>query len=57
MSWDIIYDSWDLFPIAQKWFAIGEANSHLKYLEEKGMIRREMREQKIVFSLNANHAM
>ena len=51
MSWDIICDSWDLFPVAQKWFAIGEAIAHLKYLKEKGIIRREMREQKIVFSI------
>ena len=56
MSWDIVYDSWDLFPVSQKWFAIGEAIAHLKYLEEKGIIRREMRGKKRVFSLNLNHA-
>jgi glyoxylase-like metal-dependent hydrolase (beta-lactamase superfamily II) len=50
MSWDIIYDSWDLFPVLQKWFAMGEAIAHLKYLEEKGIIRRKMRGQKILFS-------
>jgi glyoxylase-like metal-dependent hydrolase (beta-lactamase superfamily II) len=52
MSWDIIYDSWDLFPVPQKWFATGEAIAHLKYLEEKGMIRKEMPEQRIIYSLN-----
>lgn len=51
MSWEIAYDSWDLFPATQKWFATGEAIAHLKYLEEKGMIQREVQEQKIVFSL------
>ena len=56
MRWDILYDSWDLFPVSQKWFAIGEAIAHLKYLEEKGIIRREMRGKKRVFSLNLNHA-
>jgi len=56
MSWDIIYDSWDLFPVTQKWFAIGEAISHLKYLKEKGVIQREMIGQTIIFSLNPNHA-
>jgi len=56
MSWYIIYDSWDLFPVSQKWFAIGEAIAHLKYLEEKGIIQREMRGQNIVFSLNLSHA-
>jgi glyoxylase-like metal-dependent hydrolase (beta-lactamase superfamily II) len=42
MSWDITYDSWDLFPMTQKWFATGEAIAHLKYLEEQGLIQREM---------------
>ncbi len=51
MGWDIIYDSWDLFPVSQKWFAIGEAIAHLKYLQEKGVIRRERWEQRIVFFL------
>jgi len=53
MTWDITYDSWDLFPVSQKWFATGEAISHLKYLEEKGVIRKEMRQQKIIYSLNS----
>jgi glyoxylase-like metal-dependent hydrolase (beta-lactamase superfamily II) len=56
MSWDIICDSWDLFPVSQKWFAIGEAIAHLKYLEEIGIIRAEMRKRRKVFSLNRNHA-
>jgi glyoxylase-like metal-dependent hydrolase (beta-lactamase superfamily II) len=56
MSWDIISDSWDLFPVSQKWFATGEAIAHLKYLKEKGRIRSEMRKQKTVFSINADHA-
>jgi len=55
MNWDIIYDSWDLFPVSQKWFAIGEAISHLKYLEEKKRIKRKMENQKIVFSLSIDH--
>jgi glyoxylase-like metal-dependent hydrolase (beta-lactamase superfamily II) len=54
MTWDIIYDSWNLFPVSQKWFATGEAISYLKYLEEKGMIRKEMLKQKIEFSLNVS---
>jgi glyoxylase-like metal-dependent hydrolase (beta-lactamase superfamily II) len=54
MSWDIIYDSWDLFPVSQKWFAIGEAIAHLKYLEEKKLIRREKQRQNVVFSSDLN---
>jgi len=53
MTWDIVYDSWDLFPVSQKWFATGEAISHLKYLEENGAIRKEMRRKKIIYSLNS----
>lgn len=41
MTWDIVCDSWRDFPPAQKWFALGEAISHLRYLEEAGSIRRE----------------
>ena len=51
MSWNLTYESWALFPIPQKWFATGEAIAHLKYLEEKGKVRREIKEQKVVFSL------
>ena len=40
MSWDIVSDSWDLFPVSQKWFATGEAIAHLKYLKEKGRYKK-----------------
>ena len=40
MTWDIVCDSWDQFPVAQKWFATGEAISHLRYLEQDGRIVR-----------------
>jgi glyoxylase-like metal-dependent hydrolase (beta-lactamase superfamily II) len=56
MTWDIGYKSWDLFPPAQKWFAFGEAMAHLKYLEAKGEVRREMEEQGIVFFMEVSHA-
>lgn len=52
MTWDITYDSWDLFPVSQKWFATGEAISHLKYLEGKGVVRMEVRRDKRVYALN-----
>jgi glyoxylase-like metal-dependent hydrolase (beta-lactamase superfamily II) len=54
MSWDIVYDSWDVFPVSQKWFAVGEVLAHLKYLEEEGILRRETENQKRVYSLNTN---
>lgn len=51
MSWDIAYSRWDLFPVAQKWFATGEAIAHLRYLEEKRLIYRQENGAGIVFSL------
>jgi glyoxylase-like metal-dependent hydrolase (beta-lactamase superfamily II) len=49
MTWDIISDSWDLFPVSQKWFATGEAIAHLKYLKENGIVQRELRSRKYYF--------
>ena len=40
MTWDLKCESWDQFPVAQKWFATGEAISHLKYLgNEKKIVQ------------------
>lgn len=50
MTWDIVCDSFDLFPVSQKWFATGEAIAHLLYLEELGKVRRgETRENTFVW--------
>lgn len=49
MTWDIGYESWDLFAPAQKLFAFGEAMAHLKYLEEEGQVAWRMEAQGIVF--------
>lgn len=51
MTWDVDYKSWEQFPPHQKWFAFGEAFAHLKYLEERGEIRRDIQDRKVVFSL------
>lgn len=32
MNWDIRCRSWEDFPLTQKWFAVGEAMSHLDWL-------------------------
>lgn len=40
MTWDIKADTWEEFPVAQQWFATGEAISHLRYLEEIGKIEK-----------------
>lgn len=43
MSWDIRCDTWEEFPVAQKWFATGEAMAHLRYLENKGDVAMDER--------------
>lgn len=40
MHWDLKYDDWSKFPLAQKWFAAGEAMSHLEHLVFLGEIKR-----------------
>lgn len=53
MTWDINCRSWEEFPVAQKWFATGEALAHLKYLVEEGRAARSEKEGKTVFGLKA----
>jgi len=36
MTWDIKADTWDEFPVVQKWFAVSEAAAHLRHLEIRG---------------------
>ena len=50
MTWDINHASWDQFPVAQKWFATGEAIAHLRYLEEKGLVFRETKAPMVTYS-------
>lgn len=38
MSWAIRADSWEDFPINQKWFATGETLAHLAYLYNHGRL-------------------
>ena len=52
MKWDIKCDSWEDFPMAQKWFATGEAIAHLRYLEKKENILRLNRQAGFVYSAN-----
>lgn len=49
MTWDLTYDVFEDFPIAQKWFAAGEALAHLKFLEGQNRIRRVLRDGVVVF--------
>ena len=51
MTWDIDCDTWEDFPLPQKWFAAAETLAHLQYLRGHGRVRRELREEKAWFSL------
>jgi hypothetical protein len=39
-----VCDSFDLFPLSQKWFAAGEAIAHLIYLKGLSKVREEIKE-------------
>jgi glyoxylase-like metal-dependent hydrolase (beta-lactamase superfamily II) len=41
MTWSIRARAWSDFPLAQKWFAVGEAASHLDHLREQSLIERK----------------
>ncbi|RPH88315.1 MAG: MBL fold metallo-hydrolase [Deltaproteobacteria bacterium] len=49
MTWDIDCETWADFPIAQKWFATGEAIAHLRYLEGEGRISRNAGQKIVTF--------
>ncbi|AFM39988.1 Zn-dependent hydrolase, glyoxylase [Desulfosporosinus acidiphilus SJ4] len=40
MHWDLSYNRWEDFPVPQKWFASGEALSHLEHLVHTGKVER-----------------
>jgi len=52
MSWDLLADRWDDFPLMQKWFATGEALAHIRNLEVEGKVKREEGEEAIYFTLS-----
>ena len=45
MTWRIRCNSWDDFPINQKWFAVGECHSHLRHLERRGKVKGDYSEE------------
>jgi glyoxylase-like metal-dependent hydrolase (beta-lactamase superfamily II) len=52
MTWDIDCERWEDFPIVQKWFATGEALSHLQYLQNRNEVKKKLVDGNIVFSLS-----
>jgi len=52
MTWDIVSENWDQFPAPHKWFATGEAISHIRYLEEAGSVTRKTDKKIIKFKIS-----
>ena len=50
MTWDIRAASWDDFPVAQRWFATGEAIAHLHLLEKADRIKKQLSGDRIIYS-------
>lgn len=54
MTWDIKADSWEDFPVSQKWFATGEALAHLRCLHNRGGIHRNETARPMTYALAAD---
>ncbi len=51
MHWDITIKSWEDFPNAQKWFATGEAMSHLEHLYCNDILQKRYNDNTIMYRL------
>lgn len=50
MRWDLDRSNWRDFPLAQKWFATGEAMAHLRYLEQQGRVTCSLLSGKYIYA-------
>jgi glyoxylase-like metal-dependent hydrolase (beta-lactamase superfamily II) len=44
MTWQIRCRNWEEFPLAQKWFAVGEAIAHLEHLAAEGIVSAQQQQ-------------
>jgi glyoxylase-like metal-dependent hydrolase (beta-lactamase superfamily II) len=51
ITWKIECQDWEDFPVAQKYFAVGETMAHLHYLEHEGKIKSYTEDGLIYFAL------
>jgi len=51
MTWDFVSENWEQFPATQKFFATGEAISHLRYLENAGKLIQKTEKEIIKFNI------
>ncbi len=54
MQWNLRGQSWNEFPINQKWFAMGEALAHLDYLVNDGQISKKMDDKNTIYKYILN---
>lgn len=52
MTWDLVAERWEDFPLMQKWFATGEALAHIRHLEFSGKVKRGGDGNKELYTLN-----
>ncbi|MBN1103306.1 MAG: MBL fold metallo-hydrolase [Deltaproteobacteria bacterium] len=55
LTWDLDVRSWDRFPPAQKWFAMGETVAHINYLVACGKVDGREHQGRWLFSLRGGH--
>jgi len=51
LTWSIRAKNWDEFPVAQKWFALGETHSHLENLKMKKILNSTIKNGLISYSI------
>ncbi|AET66447.1 Zn-dependent hydrolase, glyoxylase [Desulfosporosinus orientis DSM 765] len=51
MHWDLSHKKWSDFPSSQKWFASGEALSHLEHLVAAGLVERILMPETLRYEL------
>ncbi|KGK87115.1 Zn-dependent hydrolase [Desulfosporosinus sp. HMP52] len=51
MHWDLSHKKWADFPSSQKWFASGEALSHLEHLVHTGDVERSIEGEVLLYGL------
>jgi glyoxylase-like metal-dependent hydrolase (beta-lactamase superfamily II) len=52
VHWNVSYRTWDHFPPFQKYLALGETLSHLTFLERKGLVKRIVFNQEVLYEIN-----
>lgn len=49
--WEVKADSWQDFPVMQKYFAVGETIAHLHYLQSENRVKQRLVDGQVLYSL------